>query len=434
MLATLCFLLPLPLTYAATKIIDSSDPSIEFSPGWSQEYSQTTEDMYMQTDIFPASLTATLPSSASSVSFVGYKRAGGSAYGYCFDCEGAAEATLVTVNGTDPSVTNDSMALEVRRLSFGFRSGVHRFVSKSTLFSVDIDPSVQHTLTVYNLPTDELNTSSEITFDHLEVSVDDDEIDTDTGPTSTDSIPFSSTSLTQSSATLSTSAPSSAPPSAGTGSSSAPSSAPTAGPGSSTSIHDPVLQQSASASSSAAASTANPAPSSSAAPDQAATGVSKSLITGISILVVVFAASVIVGLVVFVRQRRQRSRDEQRGRDSFQSPEPPLSPTGSLIPIMPPPQMRTASLNPFSDPETLPEFSPLDRLVNSSLMQRRMESRSTSPGSAPTIPLPDLPLDRPVNRMVESRGDSPASAFSSRNSLWITRPVQTPVNAQFSAV
>ncbi|KAJ7492885.1 hypothetical protein FB451DRAFT_1504534 [Mycena latifolia] len=179
MLVTLGFLLPLPLTYAATTIISSSDPSVEYSPGWSQEYSQSTDDSYMQTDTFPASLTATLPASASSVSFVGYKRAGESVYGYCLDCQGAAEATLQTANGTDPSVTNNSIALQ------------------STMFSMDLDPSTQHTLTVYNLPIDGSDASSEIAFDHLSVLVADNDTATLTGPVQ-DSTPTASASASSS--------------------------------------------------------------------------------------------------------------------------------------------------------------------------------------------------------------------------------------------
>ncbi|KAJ7139860.1 hypothetical protein C8R44DRAFT_765598 [Mycena epipterygia] len=389
MLATLYLLLPLPLTYAATNIIYASDPSLVFSPGWSQEYSLTTEDLYMQTNSLVATLTATLPSSASSVSYVAYPRAGGSMYGYCLDCDSDddQEWILQTANGSDPSVTNTSVALE------------------STIFSMDLDPSTQHTLTVYNLPNPQSNDSSEITFDHLYVLVADD--DTGIHPTS---IALNQTTQVPT------------PTSSGVALSSTQTSSSSSATASTTSSDDPPLNSIPSST----VGTANAA-SASASPSGTTgttSGVSKSLIIGISVLAVVFAASVIVGLVAFVRQRRQKSRN------SFLSSQ--ASPTGSIIPIMPPPgppQMRTASLNPFSDPQ--PELS-LDSPVNSSLMQRRIESRTVSPTSGPTIPLPALPLDRPMAKM-ESRTASPASAFP-RTDLWIARPVQTPERSHFSAI
>ncbi|KAJ6604386.1 hypothetical protein DFH09DRAFT_307824 [Mycena vulgaris] len=409
LVTVLSFLLPLPLTYAATNIIYSSDPSIEYSSGWTQEYSESTDDLYMQTDDFSASFTATLPSSASSVTYVGYKRPGGSMYGYCIDCAGAAESMLQTVNGTDPSVTSISTEPE------------------STMFSVDLDPSTQHTLTVYNLPNNQLNSSSEINLDHLSVLVEDNDTATLTGPgdvtPSASDITASATSSSSSSQSSANSTPSPSTPSSATTGTSTGSSTASSGavdpPATSTNL---ILPAATTTPSPAASGTANPT-SSSGATAQATSGVSKSLVTGISILAVVFAASVIVGLVVFIRQRREKKRN------SFPASQFPGSPTGSIIPIMPPPQMRTASLNPFSDPppsQTFPE-RPLDSPLNSSLMQRRMESRTASPGSAPTIPLPALPSDR--NRM-ETRSNSPAST-STRNDLWITR---TPVKSQFSAI
>ncbi|KAJ6574839.1 hypothetical protein B0H19DRAFT_615376 [Mycena capillaripes] len=155
MLATLRFLplLGLPLTYAATNIINASDPSLSFSPGWTEEFSQATQDLFSQTDVFGGSLTVTLPSAASSVSYIAFSRAGGSVYGYTLDCED--DCVLQTVNGSDPSVTDDAS------------------VFPSTIFSVDLDPSTQHTLRVYNIPSDQPDGSSEITFNSLSVDVQD---------------------------------------------------------------------------------------------------------------------------------------------------------------------------------------------------------------------------------------------------------------------
>ncbi|KAJ7462640.1 hypothetical protein B0H11DRAFT_2285429 [Mycena galericulata] len=404
MLVTL-LLLGLPITYAATTIISSSDPSISLSPGWSQQYSQSTQDLYMQTNFLDATLSATLPSYATSVSYVGYKRAGGSLYGYCIDCEDTEVWMLQTANASDPTVTDDDTAVE------------------STMFTIDLDPSTQHTLMVVNLPDSQFNDYS-INLDHLFVEVEDNATGGNGSTTVTDP--------TANSTTL-TSMPGIAPPTSPSSTATTSTTTSTDGPGPTMTL--PMLPVSPSTTAGTANGTAgtengtsgagngtpgttNKASSSGVA--SKSSGLSKSVITGISVLSIVFGLSLVVGLVAFLRQRQQKRRN------SFQSSQP--SPTASIIPIMPPPppDMRTASSNPFSDPSPRPLESP----VRSTLMQRRMESRNASPGSAPTIPLPELPLDRPVNRM-ESRTNSPATSHA-KSDLWIARPVQTPLKSQFS--
>ncbi|KAJ6509269.1 hypothetical protein C8R47DRAFT_15404 [Mycena vitilis] len=152
----LCFwpLLGLPLTYASTTVLSVSDPSLVFSPGWTQEFSQATQDSFLQTNSFGGALTVTLPRAASSVDYVGFLTAGGSMYGYTLDCE--EDCVLQTVNGSDPSVTNDTTA------------------AQSTIFSLDLDPSIEHTLSVYNIPSDSPDGSSQINFNNLNVNIQDD--------------------------------------------------------------------------------------------------------------------------------------------------------------------------------------------------------------------------------------------------------------------
>lgn len=103
------------------------------------------------------------------MSYVAYKRAG-SLYGYCVDCEDAETWTLQTGNASDPSVTDDT-AVEV--CAFCLESSAAHFVAKSTIFSIDLDPSTQHTLMVYNLPDSVSGNSSEINLDHLFVQLQD---------------------------------------------------------------------------------------------------------------------------------------------------------------------------------------------------------------------------------------------------------------------
>ncbi|KAJ7357098.1 hypothetical protein DFH08DRAFT_473973 [Mycena albidolilacea] len=155
MLVTLYFwsLLGLRLTYAATiNVISASDPSILYSPGWSQEFFQSTQDSFMEADGFNCSLSVTLPSNASSVSYVGFQRAGGSMYGYTLDCENR-DCLLQTANGSDPTITDDAS------------------VSQSTLFTIALDPSTQHTLYVYNIPSDQPDGSSQVNLNNLNVDV-----------------------------------------------------------------------------------------------------------------------------------------------------------------------------------------------------------------------------------------------------------------------
>ncbi|KAJ7786037.1 hypothetical protein B0H16DRAFT_1488965, partial [Mycena metata] len=157
MLATLCLLplFSLPFTYAATEILDASNSSLVFSPGWSQELSSSTGDSLLQTDSFGGSLTASLPNSTSSVSYVGFNTAGESMYGYSVDCED--DCVLQTVNASDPSLNDGETASE-----------------PSTLFTINLDPSSQHILRVYNIPSGPDDGAGQINFDHLSISVQDD--------------------------------------------------------------------------------------------------------------------------------------------------------------------------------------------------------------------------------------------------------------------
>ncbi|KAJ7169615.1 hypothetical protein C8R46DRAFT_1089371 [Mycena filopes] len=386
---TLCLLplLHLPLSYAATKILDVSDSSLVFSPGWSQESS------VLSTDSFGGSLTASLPDSASSVTYVGFNTAGGSMYGYTIDCD--TDCVLQTVNA-----------------------------KPAALFSIDLDPTTQHILKVFNIPSDADDGSSQINFDHLNVSVQDN--------AGVVQVPISSTVTTASASASSTSSTSS--PSSNTVKVSPSSARRGATSGSVAAITSSVTGLSPSSSASVddhPSTAANPVlPVASSAPSSAASSsggrVSRSVIVAATVLSIVFAGCFVATLVVFLRQRRQKRNNYASSQSGS------LSPTGSIIPIMAPPQMRTASLNPFSDPTNPPPGERgLDSPSNSSLMQRRMEGRSispSSPGAPPSIPLPDVPLDR--RPKMESRSNSPAIPFA-RNDLWIAR---TPVKSHFSAV
>ncbi|KAJ7275306.1 hypothetical protein B0H12DRAFT_1086667 [Mycena haematopus] len=433
MLVTFCLwlwpLLGLPLTYAATSyVISSLDTSlVYFSPGWRQEFSDSTQDSYMQADAFEAYLSVTLPSNAVSVSYVGFKRAAGSMYGYSLDCD--TDCLLQTANGSDPTVTDDANA------------------PQSTLFTMALDSSTQHTLYVYNIPSDQVDGSSQINFNNLNVALADvsspiqpasDTVDqppptSSAGPTSVSVQTPSSTTPTSSSssagATLGSSnsvsaTPTSAVPSGGATSTGSTVTAPSSVTGSQT-PSVPVLPI-ASFSSTPGDGTGNAAGSSNSSGKVGSSP--KTVAIGVTILAVVFGVSAIVVLAVFIRQRRRKRRDSYPGSSSDS-----LSSRGSIIPIMPPPPMRQASEaysipNPFIDPPSDPpsEAPSLDNPYSSSLMQRRMEGRTTPGSPAPNIPLPDIPQGA-----TDSRGAGPATASYARNDFWITR---SPAKPSFSSL
>ncbi|KAF7339876.1 hypothetical protein MVEN_01904600 [Mycena venus] len=448
MLATLRFwpLLGLSLTYAATiNVIPASDTSlITYSPGWSLEFSQSTQDSFMQAEGISCYLSVTLPINASSVSYVGFKQDGGSMYGYTLDCE--ENCLLQTANGSDPTVTDVTTA------------------PQSTLFTLDLDPSTQHTLYVYNIPSNAPDGSSQINLNNFNVALASDvsageglptPSNTDnTGSTSstTSSAGSSSTSEQGSTSTTPTSPSSSANPisssaspsaSATSSSSNGVSTTPTnvgtslssaqtgstgtdpSGSSTTGSAVLPVISSSSTAESGNGKGTGAEAAGSSSGSGKTG-GLSKSVAIGVSVLAVVFGGGVIAALFVFIRQRRQKHRNSYPGSSS--GSQPPLSPTGSIIPIMPPPQMRGASMtyspaipNPFIDPPS--DSPPLDIPFNSSLMQRRMEGR-TSPGS-PASPAPNIPLPEIPRGATDTRSSSPATTYA-RSDLWITRSPAKP--------
>ncbi|KAF7306688.1 hypothetical protein MIND_00460500 [Mycena indigotica] len=384
MLATLILFALLRLSQAVSVTnISASDPAIVFTPGW-QNISESDAN-FLATTEFLCHLTVTLPPSTSSVSYFGYSRTGSSRYGYTLDC--LDDCLVQTINGTNPA---DASTL-------------------STLFTLDVDPSTNHTLRVYNLGTAD---SSQITFDHLSLVVQDNASapSSDLNPTTSLSSEASSTTeprttaLKQSSSLAESTASVILLSATSEATSSNDISATNTGPdGSATS-----------ASSDASDSTG---------------GVSKQLVIGLTVFAVVVTTGTVALLIICLRRRRR----EQQGRVS---PTPP-SPTSSIIPIMEPPP---ASMNPFAepvvsfpDPYSVPQF-PLDPPANSAMMQRRQrpDSRIASPGLAPTIPLPDLPAGARLNRM-ESRSNSPMSSnrSGSRSDMWISR---TPARNEFYAV
>ncbi|KAJ6519562.1 hypothetical protein C8R45DRAFT_1085556 [Mycena sanguinolenta] len=443
MLVILCFwlwpLLGLLPTHAAT--INSSDTSIYYSPGWSQEYSTSTQSSYMQTDGFDCYLSVTLPSNATSVSYVGFKRAGGSMYGYTLDCD--TNCLLQTVNATDSTVADNANAPE------------------STLFTIAMDPSTQHILYVYNIPSDLVDGSSEITLNNLNVAFDD--VSTSSpilpvsnarnlpstssaGPTSSAQTSTSTTPTSSSSSASATSRSLSATSTSGVDTSGGATSTSIAtGPSAVTGSQTPsvpVLPIASASPSPTSDGSANGTANASAPSDSNGGGSSpRTVAIGVGVLGGIFGVCVIVALIAFIRQRRKRRNNDPESSlsssssSSFSGSRRPAS-TGSLIPIMPPPQMRQTSElytipNPFMDPpsEISSDAPSLDLSYSSAYTQRRMEGRS-SPGSpmsaAPTIPLPDIPRGP-----TEGRSESPSIASYARNDLWITR---SPAKPAFSSL
>ncbi|KAF7319972.1 hypothetical protein MKEN_00781100 [Mycena kentingensis (nom. inval.)] len=391
MLASL-FLVSAVLRACSAATFDLTSADVTFTPGWTQESRGNAS--FLQAGEFLCAMTADLPPRTSLVTYFGFGSPG-SQYGYTLDCE-SPECLVNTVNGTG---SGDATSSEI--------------------FKLDMDPSTEHTLRVYNLGTDD----SKINFDRLSVLVQDN--------AGQDSNPGGISTTVSNQATSSTRG-STPRASAFVATGSAPASGSPTTPTADTSLSPSTASTPASSGSSDPSTNTG----------SASTGPSKRLIGAL----VGFAVAVTLGILIMLFICLRRRRRERRAL-----PQGPPSPTSSIIPIMEPPQMRTASLNPFSDPSPFAEPPaafpnpyavpqvPFDTPYSSSIMQQRRQrsdsaSRSASPSSAaPTIPLPELPAEARTRGMgtewgVGGRSDSPASS-NTQNNLWITR---TPVKSQFS--
>ncbi|KAK0473176.1 hypothetical protein IW261DRAFT_702600 [Armillaria novae-zelandiae] len=267
--------------------INATDTSLQFSSGWNISQNSAGQQFLFINELGTV-LMASLPNATSRVFFIGLKRSGGSAYGFCIDCDAQTNVgSIIIVDGHDPTLSNSNLA------------------KSDIIFSSPLDPSHNHVLAIFNLPDIRFDNFSQVTFSSLIVTIEDGDGDSiprsgmETSAASTSSIGVSSSEAERTSSPVSSS-------SASSGTSYVP-----PDPPSSSSQYTPL----SSSPSSPIAST----PSSTSAESSGTSGndntnndltpfsVNKSLIAVIVTLSSVAVLSLVLGIFLFFRQRKRQT-------------------------------------------------------------------------------------------------------------------------------
>ncbi|KIK71232.1 hypothetical protein GYMLUDRAFT_976369 [Collybiopsis luxurians FD-317 M1] len=257
----LAFLLSFSLQVAAAASNTGSrfalaQQSLVFAPGW-QSATTAASGNFRFTDNLGQALTVTLPSSTSSLNYVGLKRTGGSIYGVCVDCPSGTTTNLELFSGHDNTLLDNADA------------------EPATIFSLNVDPAQEHTLQIVNVADNSLGGESELTFISIVIIQQSSSTTTSSTTTST-----SSALSTSSSVSVSTT----------------------------TSVSTPVSSSASTASSSTMISaSATPSATASSAPDlrSSSTQTRTSLIAIITILSLVAVLSLVIGFFFYFRKQRQ---------------------------------------------------------------------------------------------------------------------------------
>ncbi|KAK0505887.1 hypothetical protein EDD18DRAFT_1121027 [Armillaria luteobubalina] len=147
--------------------INATDTSLQFSSGWNVSQNSAGQQFLFINELGTV-LMASLPNATSRVFFIGLERSGGSAYGFCIDCDAQTNVgSIIIVDGHDPTLSNNNLA------------------KLDIVFSSPLDPSHNHVLTVFNLPDIRFDNFSQVTFSSLIVTIEDG--DRDSTPLSTNS-------------------------------------------------------------------------------------------------------------------------------------------------------------------------------------------------------------------------------------------------------
>ncbi|KAG7450311.1 uncharacterized protein BT62DRAFT_991298 [Guyanagaster necrorhizus] len=156
-------------TYNVT--INATDTSLHFSSGWNVSQNSAGQQ-FLYINQLGTVLMVSLPNATSHVFLIGLKRPGGSAYGFCLDCNAQTNVeSIVIVDGHDPALSNDSLA----KIDF--------------IFSSPLNPSQNHVLIMFNIPDIRFDNFSQVTFSSLIVTIENGE-----GQDSSSKIPKSSAS------------------------------------------------------------------------------------------------------------------------------------------------------------------------------------------------------------------------------------------------
>ncbi|KAK0198647.1 hypothetical protein F5146DRAFT_1131612 [Armillaria mellea] len=106
--------------------INATDTSLHFSSGWNISQNSAGQQFLFINELGTV-LMASLPNATSRVFFIGLKRSGGSAYGFCIDCDAQTNVgSIIIVDGHDPTLSNNNLA------------------KSDIIFSSPLDPSHNH--------------------------------------------------------------------------------------------------------------------------------------------------------------------------------------------------------------------------------------------------------------------------------------------------
>lgn len=135
--------------------INATDTSLHFSSGWNISQNSAGQQFLFINELGTV-LMASLPNATSRVFFIGLKRSGGSAYGFCLDCDAQTNVgSIIIVDGHDPALSNNTLA------------------KLDIIFSSTLDPSHNHVLAIFNLPDIRFDNFSQVTFSSLIVTIED---------------------------------------------------------------------------------------------------------------------------------------------------------------------------------------------------------------------------------------------------------------------
>jgi hypothetical protein len=122
--------------------INATDTSLHFSSGWNISQNSAGQQFLFINELGTV-LMASLPDATSRVFFIGLKRSGGSAYGFCLDCDAQTNVgSIIIVDGHDPALSNNTLAKLVRFKSFFGLKPTHYHAPYRTLYSLPLSIQV----------------------------------------------------------------------------------------------------------------------------------------------------------------------------------------------------------------------------------------------------------------------------------------------------
>ncbi|KAJ7597244.1 hypothetical protein C8J56DRAFT_313495 [Mycena floridula] len=151
-------------------VLSAGNANLTFSANWQASRNSATGSLFFVTDALGPALIAKIPASTTKISYVGLKRSAqtSSIYGVCIDCGLDDTSKLSLIDGRDPSLASNSAA------------------SPQTIFTLDVDKSSDHTLSVFNVAN--TGGTSVITFEEIILDTDDTATATTASETSAEGI------------------------------------------------------------------------------------------------------------------------------------------------------------------------------------------------------------------------------------------------------